>query len=95
VNSITFRVLFPYTLMVVATLLCRICFYCTPIAPAKAEGKFKGRKRTLNTGKVRELVNRATAWEVSRTALATVILRRTKQPILSIYLSVQFICMPA
>jgi DNA invertase Pin-like site-specific DNA recombinase len=40
------------------------------IALAKAEGKYKGRKRTLNAGKVRELVNRATAGDVSKTALA-------------------------
>ena len=40
------------------------------IALAKAEGKYKGRKRTLSAAKARELVNRATAGEVSKTALA-------------------------
>jgi DNA invertase Pin-like site-specific DNA recombinase len=40
------------------------------IALAKVAGKYKGRKRTLNTAKVRELINRATAGEVSKTALA-------------------------
>jgi DNA invertase Pin-like site-specific DNA recombinase len=40
------------------------------IALAKAEGKYKGRKRTLSTAKVRELVNRATAGQDSKTALA-------------------------
>lgn len=40
------------------------------IALAKAAGKYKGRKRTLNVGKVRELVNRASAGDVSKTALA-------------------------
>lgn len=40
------------------------------IAIAKAEGKYKGRKRTLNTAKARELVNRASAGDVSKTALA-------------------------
>jgi DNA invertase Pin-like site-specific DNA recombinase len=40
------------------------------IAIAKAEGKYKGRKRTLSAAKARELVNRATAGEVSKTALA-------------------------
>jgi DNA invertase Pin-like site-specific DNA recombinase len=40
------------------------------IALAKAEGKYKGRKRTLSAAKARELVNRASAGEVSKTALA-------------------------
>jgi DNA invertase Pin-like site-specific DNA recombinase len=40
------------------------------IAIAKAEGKYKGRKRTLSAAKTRELINRATAGDVSKTALA-------------------------
>jgi DNA invertase Pin-like site-specific DNA recombinase len=40
------------------------------IAIAKAEGKYRGRKRTLSAARVRELVNRATAGQDSKTALA-------------------------
>jgi DNA invertase Pin-like site-specific DNA recombinase len=40
------------------------------IALAKAKGKYKGRKRTLSVAKVRELINRASAGEISKTALA-------------------------
>jgi DNA invertase Pin-like site-specific DNA recombinase len=40
------------------------------IALAKAEGKYKGRKKALNAAEVRDLVNRATAGDESKTALA-------------------------
>ena len=40
------------------------------IALAKAEGKYKGRKRTLSAGQVMELRTRAASGEVSKTALA-------------------------
>jgi DNA invertase Pin-like site-specific DNA recombinase len=40
------------------------------IALAKAEGKYKGRKQSLSAAEVRELVNRATAGDESKTALA-------------------------
>jgi DNA invertase Pin-like site-specific DNA recombinase len=40
------------------------------IAVAKAAGKYRGRKRTLSASKARELVNRATAGQDSKTALA-------------------------
>lgn len=40
------------------------------IALAKAEGKYRGGKSKLNPAKARELVNRATAGDVSKAVLA-------------------------